>query len=150
MKVIYIQVGFRPGLPEVSTRNPLFASIKNSPQHQKLFQGDIGAIHSAVAPVEGDIIVTKHRVSAFEGTDLAMILRANDIDTLFLFGIATSGVVLSTMLHAEDTDYRVLVISDCCADIDQELHTCLIDKLFSRRATVMTAGQFANASGEQQ
>jgi len=142
MKVIYVQVGLRPGLPEVSTRNILFASLKNSPQHQQLFQGELGAIHPAVAPSEGDLIITKHRVNAFEGTDLAMILRANDIDTLFLFGIATSGVVLSTMLHAEDTDYRAFVISDCCADIDQELHTCLIDKLFSRRATVITSDEF--------
>ena len=90
MTIIYVQVGFRPGLPEVSSRNSLFGAIKSSTQHQKLFEGPLGAIPPAIAPREGEIVVTKHRVSAFTGTDLAMILRANDIDTLVLFGIATS------------------------------------------------------------
>ena len=34
MSVIHVQVGFRPGLPEVSLRNPLFGAIKRSAQHQ--------------------------------------------------------------------------------------------------------------------
>jgi nicotinamidase-related amidase len=71
-----------------------------------------------------------------------MILRARDIDTLVLFGIATSGVVLSTLLHAADADYRLFVIKDCCADLDLDLHACLIDQVFPRPATVLTAGEF--------
>ena len=46
-----------------------------------------------------------------------MILRANDIDTLVLYGIATSGVVLSTLLEAADADFRLAVIEDGCADL---------------------------------
>ena len=122
MRIIHVQVGFRPNLPEVGTRNPLFAAIKSSSQHQRLFQGPSGAIHAVVAPQADDIVITKHRVSAFAGTDLDMILRANDIETLVLFGIATSGVVLSTLLQAADADYRLVVIKDCCADLDLELH----------------------------
>jgi nicotinamidase-related amidase len=95
MTIIHIQVGFRPGLPEVSSRNILFGVIKSSAQHQKLFQAPLGTIPSVIAPKEGEIVITKHRISAFTGTDLAMILRANDIDTLVLYGIATSGGVLS-------------------------------------------------------
>jgi hypothetical protein len=66
-----------------------------SVQHQQLFQGAAGAIHPAVEPLHADIVITKHRISAFAGTDLDMILRAKDIDTFILFGIATSGVVLT-------------------------------------------------------
>jgi nicotinamidase-related amidase len=142
MRVIHVQVGFRANLPEVSTRNLLFAGIKSSPQHQRLFQGTAGAIHSAVAPQADEIVITKHRVSAFAGTDLEMILRANDIETLVLFGIATSGVVLSTLLEAADADYRLVVIKDCCADLDLELHNCLVNKLFPRQAHVLTASEF--------
>jgi nicotinamidase-related amidase len=145
MLVIHVQVGFRPGLPEISSRNLLFGAIKASPQHQMLFKGEAGAIYPGVAPEGDDIVVTKHRVDAFAGTDLEMILRARDIDTLIVFGIATSGVVLSTVLHASDSDYRLFVIKDCCADLDQELHTCLIDKLFPRQATVLTAEELAGA-----
>jgi nicotinamidase-related amidase len=100
MQVIHVQVGFRPGFPEVGSRNRLFATIKASPQHQKLFEGAAGAIHPALGPEPGDIVVTKHRVSAFTGTDLEMLLRARNTETIVIFGIATSGVVLSTLLDA--------------------------------------------------
>jgi nicotinamidase-related amidase len=146
MTLIHIQVGFRPGLPEISARNILFSSIKSSAQHQKLFQGELAAIPPAIAPKENEIVVTKHRVSAFTGTDLAMILRANDIDTLVLFGIATSGVVLSTLVEAADSDFRLAVIKDCCADLDSALHDCLINKLFPSRAAVLSVREFAEAS----
>ena len=146
MTVIHVQVGFRPGLPEVSSRNLLFRSIKSSAQHQKLFEGLLAAIPAALAPKEGEIVVTKHRVSAFAGTDLAMILRANEIDTLVLFGIATSGVVLSTLLEAADADFRLAVIKDCCADLDSDLHDCLVSKVFPSRAAVLSAREFAEAS----
>lgn len=142
MKVIHVQVGFRPGLPEISGRNRLFAGLKANLQHQQLFQGAAGAIHPALGPEAEDIVVTKHRVSAFTGTDLEMLLRANDIDTLVLFGIATSGVVLSTLLDAFDSDYRTVVIPDCCADRDAELHRILVNQFFPSRGDVLTAEEF--------
>jgi nicotinamidase-related amidase len=150
MTVIHVQVGFRPNLPEISSRNPLFSGIKNSAQHRKLFEGTAGAIHPDVAPEADDIVVTKHRISAFAGTDLDMILRANDIDTLVLFGIATSGVVLSTLLHAADADFRLAVIRDCCADLDPELHTSLLDRLIPRVATVLAAAEVVEAFNSTQ
>ena len=145
IQVIHVRVGFRPGLPEVTSRNPLFATIKQSPQHQQLFEGPTGEIHPAVAPQPGDLVVVKHRVSAFHGTDMGLVLRANDIDTLILLGIATSGVVLSTTLEASDADYRLLVVSDCCADLDQDLQTCLLEKLLPHRATVLTSAELVGA-----
>jgi nicotinamidase-related amidase len=146
MPVIYIQVGFRPGMPEVSPRNKLFAAVKASPEWQKMFEGEAAAIHRALAPVEGDIVITKHRVSAFPGTDLQMILQAHSIESLTLFGIATSGVVLSTLVDAIDADYNVTVISDLCADMDAELHTTLLTKYFNRRGDVITAAEFIQAT----
>lgn len=143
MTVIHVKVGFRPGLPEISTRNQLFGAIKNSEQHQKIFEGPLGNIHPALAPSADEAVITKHRVSAFTGTDLGMILRANDLDTLILFGIATSGVVLSTLLEASDADFRIAVIKDCCGDRDAVLHNALIERFFPSRATVFSAAEFA-------
>jgi nicotinamidase-related amidase len=145
IRVIHVQVGFRPGLPEVSSRNKLFAAVKANPQHQQLFQGPAGAIHPTLGPEPEDIVVTKHRVSAFAGTDLEMLLRAGEIDTLVLFGIATSGVVLSTLLDAFDSDFMVYVIADCCADRDAELHSALLKQLFPARGEVLTAAEFVEA-----
>jgi nicotinamidase-related amidase len=135
--VIYIVVGFRPGYPEVSERNMAFSAIRSS---GRLATDDptIG-IHPAVAPGPADTVVTKHRVSAFAGTDLDMILRANNVDTLLLAGILTSGVVLSTLCDAADADYRLFVVRDCCSDSDTEVHRVLLDKVFPRQAFVTEA-----------
>ena len=146
MRVIHVQLGFRKKLPEVSSRNSLFAAIKNSERHQRLFEGDLGAIHPMLGPAGDDIVVVKHRVSAFVGTDLEMILRANEIDTLVLFGIATSGVVLSTLVDAVDMDYRLFVVKDCCLDSDAELHTALVERFFPLRGKVISAGEFLAGS----
>ncbi len=147
LSVFHVQVGFRRGLPEISPRNSLFSSIKNSVQHRQVFEGPGAAIHPAVAPQGEDIVITKHRISAFAGTDLDMILRAQEIETLILFGIATSGVVLATLLHAVDADYRLIVVKDCCADADPEVHRSLIEKVFPRLARVVTAGELIDAMG---
>jgi len=90
-KVGYVKVGFRPGYPEVSPNNLAFSSIRSSGRFEADAPG--AEIHPQVAPREHEVIITKHRVGAFHGTDLDMILRANGIDTLVLAGISTSGVV---------------------------------------------------------
>ena len=137
MKIIYVVVGFRPGYPEGSPRNHSFAPIRES---GRFAEGSPGMeVHPAVGPMPGDVTVTKHRVSAFAGTDLDMILRANAIETLVLAGIATSGVVLSTLRHAADADYALVVVEDCCADRDAEVHRVLTEKVFPRQATIVKA-----------
>jgi nicotinamidase-related amidase len=145
LPVIYVVVGFRPGYPELSPRNPNYERITQS----KSFVSDPPGsdIAPAVAPAPGDPIVVKHRVSAFSDTDLATILRAKGIDTLVLFGIATSGVVLSTVRHGADADYRLVVIKDCCIDGDEEVHRVLTEKVLARQATVVTASEIIGALG---
>ena len=103
--VIYVRVKFRQGYPEVSPRNKLFAGIK---QRSSSFQGAMMAmeIHPAIAPLPTDSVVTKLRVSAFAGSDLEVLLRAQDIRHLVLCGIATSGVVLSTLREAADENHN--------------------------------------------
>lgn len=139
MKVIYIVVGFRDGYPEVSPRNQGFGPIRES---GRFAAGSAGTeVHADLTPKPGDIVVTKHRVSAFAGTDLDMILRASGIDTLILSGIATFGVVLSTLCHAADADYRLVVVEDCCADFDPEVHRVLTEKVFPTQATVTKSNE---------
>jgi len=74
-----------------------------------------------------------------------MILRSSGIETLVLFGISTSGVVLSTLRYAADSGYRYIVIEDCCADRDLEVHNCLTKKVFPRQATIVTVEEFLSA-----
>ena len=134
VRVIYVTVAFRTGYPEVSERNKSFATIAGS---GRFTDGDPGsAIPAAVAPASGDVIVTKRRVSAFTGSDLEVVLRAGGIDHLVLAGIATSGVVLSTLRQAADLDYRLTVLADGCLDADPEVHRVLTGKVFPRQADV--------------
>jgi nicotinamidase-related amidase len=132
LPVIYVKVDFRPGFPEISPRNRAFAQVVESG-----FLGDAARLDPAVAPIEGDVEVTKRRVSAFAGSDLDVVLRAKDITGLVLAGIATSGVVLSTLRAAADMDYELTVLSDCCADGDEEVHRVLLTKVFPRQAEVV-------------
>jgi len=145
MRVIYVVVGFRPGYPEISDRNATFNRLKASGVFTA--GAENMRIHPAVAPLAEEIVVTKHRVSAFAGTDLDLMLRANGIETLLLTGIITSGVVFSTLSHAADADYRLLVVRDCCSDGDKEVHRVLLEKVFPRQATITTAAELAQAIG---
>ena len=133
--VIYVMVSFRPGYPEVSPNNKSFSAIKQ--QQSSIMTAT--EIHPAIAPQPADIVVTKRRVSAFSGSDLEVILRAQGITHLALCGIATSGVVLSTLREAADKDYQLTVLSDCCVDSDEEVQRVLLSKIFPRQAEVVTA-----------
>jgi nicotinamidase-related amidase len=133
--VIYVVVAFRPGYPEVSPNNKSFSAIKQ--QHSSIMSAP--EIHPAIAPQPMDIVVTKRRVSAFSGSDLEVVLRAQGITHLALCGIATSGVVLSTLREAADKDYQLTVLSDCCVDSDEEVQRVLLSKIFPRQADVVTA-----------
>jgi len=144
LRVIHVHVGFRKGFPEINERNAMFGAILSSPERRKMFEGRGPDIHDTVAPINDEVVITKHRVSAFSNSDLDMILRANDIDTLVMYGIATSGVVLSTLVDAADRDYKIFVIKDCCADQDQELHNALIDRYFPKRGMVIMAEEFTS------
>jgi nicotinamidase-related amidase len=137
LAVIHVVVGFRPGYPEVSPRNPVFAALSGSGRFVGVAPG--ADIAPPVRPLDGEALVVKHRVSAFAGTDLEMILRARGIDALILTGLVTSGVVLSTLRQAADADHRLIVVKDACADADDEVHRVLTEKVYPRQATVIAA-----------
>jgi nicotinamidase-related amidase len=141
--VIYVRVAFRPGAPEISARNKSLSAGAAA--------GGLGAedpatqVHPAIAPHDGDIVVVKKRISAFTGSDLDVVLRSLDVDSLVLTGISTSGVVLSTLRQAADLDYHLTVLEDGCADLDAEVHRVLLDKVFPRQASVVSTDEWTAA-----
>ena len=136
--VVYVVVRFRAGHPEIGDANPMFGQIR---AQGRLVEEDV---HPDIAPGPGEIVVHKRRVSAFSGSDLGVILRAHRIEHLVLCGIATSGVVLSTVREAADLDYRLTVIEDCCLDGDEDVQRVLMTKVFPRQALVVTAHEFVS------
>jgi len=138
--VIYVRVAFRAGTPEISTRNKAFLGASTA---GGLGMDDPGTqVHPAITPHPADIVVIKKRVSAFTGSDLDVVLRSLDVDSLVLTGIATSGVVLSTLRQAADLDFNLTVLEDGCADADPEVHRVLLGKVFPRQATVLNTAEW--------
>lgn len=139
VRVIFVKVGFRAGYPEISPRSQTFSRIA---ELGGFVEGSSSEIHPALAPAPGDVVVTKRRVSAFAGSDLDVVLRAGGIDALVLSGIATSGVVLSTLRQAADLDFSLTVLADACVDADEEVHRVLCEKVFPRQASVLTVEEW--------
>ena len=104
------QGGFPGRLTGDQPRNRAFSAIAAT---RRLGEGgEATQIHPAVAPNPEDILVTKKRISAFVGSDLDVVLRSLEVDSLVMTGIATSGVVLSTLRQAADLDYQLTVLRD--------------------------------------
>jgi len=110
--VIHIRVGFSPTYVEQPKGSPLFG---RAAEFGALKLGAFGtAFCDAVAPAENEITIIKHRVSAFYGTDLDVILRAIGTDHLIVCGVATDLAVEAAARDAHDRDFRVTVLTDCC------------------------------------
>jgi nicotinamidase-related amidase len=134
--VIYVAARFRPHLERPSQDSRGYAPV---PADSPLLETNPGSdIHPGIAPHDGELTVVKRRVSAFSGSDLEIVLRTKGVGELVLSGVSTSGVVLSTVRAAADMDYRLVVLSDGCADLDENVHRTLLEVLFPRQATVLT------------
>ena len=99
-------------------------------------------IHPAMTPPPGESLLTKRRSGPFSTTNLDELLKKQGIETLVLMGIRTMGCVLTTVRWAADIDYNLIVLSDCCADQDEEVHRVLMEKVFPRQASVITSQEF--------
>lgn len=139
--VIFVGMAFRPEAPEVSPNNSGITAWAADGANRI---GDPAvAFPTELTPQPADVVITKSRGSAFEGTDLGVVLRSRGITDLVIAGTITGGGVTSTVRQASDLDYRLTVLADGCADPDTDLHTALIEKLFPRQADVVTVEQWA-------
>lgn len=147
IKVGFVRVAFEDSDYElIPSSNKTFSTIASvrrfptaAPDSQVAF---------AIAPLAGEKTYRKVRVGAMSTTDLEADLRSNGISNLILCGIATGGVVLSTVRDAADKDYRLIVLKDACIDADPQVHEVLVEKLFPRQATVVTVEEFIAAQGK--
>jgi len=73
-------------------------------------------------PLPTEVVLTKHRSSAFHGTALDLILRSNGIQTVVVIGEQTPGCVEATYRDAAYHDYYNVLVEDCVAAFDRELH----------------------------
>jgi nicotinamidase-related amidase len=142
LPVIFVKLGFRAGHPEIAGSNKIFSALAAGGRFGPDDPGS--ALDPRLDPAPADLVVVKRRVSAFSGSDLELLLRARGITSLALCGVATSGVVLSTLRQAADLDYELTVLEDACFDPDAEVHRVLIEKVFPRQAAVDAAAAWCD------
>jgi ureidoacrylate peracid hydrolase len=106
-------------------------------------EGTWGADFYEVRPEAGDIIVSKHRYSAFVDTDLPAVLRSNGIESIVLAGTATNVCVESTARDGYMRDYHVFILSDCVATYSQELHLATLENVRRSFGVVLTSDELA-------
>ena len=92
-----------------------------------------------------EIVVSKHRFSAFSGTSLDLVLRSNGIKTLVMTGVATDVCVESTTRDACFRDYRVVLAEDCVAGFSAERHRASLSVLSRSFGTVASSLDIAAA-----
>ncbi|MBF4163281.1 cysteine hydrolase family protein [Nocardioides acrostichi] len=96
-------------------------------------------VRAELGATDEDVAVRKVRVGSFSTTDLDTRLANKGVTRVLLAGVHTSGVVLTTVREAHDLDYEVVVLSDLCGDPDQSVHDFLVEQIFPKQGTVMTA-----------
>ena len=88
------------------------------------------------APRPGEIVVKKHRPSAFVSTDLDQVLRSGGIKSVIVTGCATEGCVQSTAVDAMFRDYYVVIPADCVATYSRELQEAALRYLALRTEVI--------------
>jgi nicotinamidase-related amidase len=83
----------------------------------------------AVSPQPGDFLIVKRRYSAFFATDLDLLLRGLEVDTLILVGVATDVCVRATAQDAQQLNYRVIVPEECVAGTSVEQHQAALGNI---------------------
>jgi len=94
-------------------------------------------------PLGGEIVIRKRLPSAFFGTDLAGMLFARRVDTLFIAGCTTSGCVRASALDAMCHGLRPMVVADCVGDRSPSAHQASLFDLGKKYADVITFRQAA-------
>jgi ureidoacrylate peracid hydrolase len=110
-------------------------------------EGSWGAEWYGVQPAEAanEVVLTKHRFSPFWDTAIDLYLRSNDIRSIVLTGVVTSGCVESTARDAFVNDYYVVVVEDCVAEASRKRHLAALQKLAQTFGTVWPSAQIVSA-----
>lgn len=103
------------------------------------------AIMDELAPGPNELVIQKHRSSAFIGTNLDLVLRSNGIKTIVVAGCTTEGCVDSTIRDGGFLDYYPIAVRDCIASDNRQLHDAAMLILEAYRAIVIPSNDISAA-----
>jgi nicotinamidase-related amidase len=139
--IAHVRIGFSPDYKEQPELSPLFGAAKKFGAFMLGGNGD--NFFEELAPLDGEVQIIKHRVSAFFGTPLEIILKNNDVKELFICGVATDLAVQSATRDAHDRDFVVTVVEDCCGAANEDDHNNSLTPL-KKIAKVLTLSEVEN------
>ena len=102
------------------------------------FNRDGNEIMDEIAPSPQDIVIYKHKPSAFSGTPLSGFLNDLGADSLLVTGTTTSGCVRASVIDAFSSNYRVSVVEEGCFDRSQASHAINLCDMHAKYADVVT------------
>jgi len=105
-------------------------------------EGTWGAeFYDGIVPLTSERVVIKHRYSAFINTDLNTVLKARNIQSVLVCGVATNVCVETTARDAYMYDYYVTMIDDCSAAYEAKLHLGTLDNMRRHFGMVASSGE---------
>ena len=96
---------------------------------RRALEGRGGELVQAIAPGEDECFVVKPRYSAFDHTPLALILQEREIERLLVGGMSTEGCVAQTAIDARELGFKVSVLAEACATVDERVEQVALDYL---------------------
>ncbi len=144
--VISVRIAFDEGYRAVAQNSELWRRVVAD---KAMVEGSWGAdFHEGLGPLPGEFVVTHQRNNAFHGSPLADLVALLRPERLVVAGISTTYVVESTVRHASDLGYRVVVAADACSSANPAMHRASLEAmaLLAEIATVDgVLAQFAAA-----
>jgi len=98
----------------------------------------------------GETIITKQYPSAFFGTDLVHQLNQNEIDTLIITGLTTSGCVRATCVDAISYGFRPIIVEEACGDRHIEPHLANLFDMNAKYGDVISEAQIIQYLAKEQ
>lgn len=95
-------------------------------------------IYEAIKPLPDEKLISKHRYSAFEGTDLEITLQCLGICDLVITGVMTNLCCETTARYAFNKDYHVQFVCDATATAHEDLHLATLKNIAYGFAPVVT------------
>lgn len=150
--VVHLKTEFRANMEDAgrpgSRTRQMMIGLGHGESENPLVQGHPTAdIVPELTPLSSDVVVIKSRFSGFWGTNLDDVLRTRNIESLVFTGGTTTVCVESTLRDALFLDYNALVLSDCTADINQELHELALSRIDLFFGWVCNSKDFIGALG---
>jgi len=127
------------GAKGIGDRAPIFRAIAET---ESIVRGTWGAAPvDGVQPEEGDFVIEKSRMSAFNGTQLDSLLRGLGVETIIVTGVWTNMAVEHTCRDGADNGYNVVIATDGTSTINDEWQEAALNYAMNNIATKMTTAE---------